>query len=159
MFFTCDVLTTCCRGNERAIEGHASRLGVQVHEGCVARVSEAACSMGRHRRLILPPIAVLKDLPRRKRKGEGNRRFASQGASLRLRRRTIKHADDRNRTAMRLFYKMVFRLEVQTTVAVVLDDRVTESLVSFQSESLVSFCPVLISKRKRRATALVMVRL
>ncbi|CAM9482593.1 unnamed protein product, partial [Hapterophycus canaliculatus] len=40
---------------------------LQVHEGCISRVSQSECSLGRHRRLILPPIAVLKDQPRRKR--------------------------------------------------------------------------------------------
>eukprot|EP00752_Nemacystus_decipiens_P015578 g13901.t1 len=40
---------------------------LQVHEGCISRVAQSECSLGRHRRLILPPIAVLKDQPRRKR--------------------------------------------------------------------------------------------
>ncbi|CAN0402010.1 unnamed protein product [Pylaiella littoralis] len=40
---------------------------LQVHEGCVSRVSQSECSLGRHRRLILPPTAVLKDQPRRRR--------------------------------------------------------------------------------------------
>lgn len=34
-------------------------------------MSQAECSLGRHRRLILPPIAVLKDQPRRRRKELG----------------------------------------------------------------------------------------
>lgn len=42
----------------------------QVHEGCAARMSEAVCTLGRHRRLILPPIAVLKNQPPRRAKGE-----------------------------------------------------------------------------------------
>ncbi|CAN0470918.1 unnamed protein product, partial [Ectocarpus sp. 12 AP-2014] len=40
---------------------------LQVHEGCISRVTHTECSLGRHRRLILPPIAVLKDQPRKKR--------------------------------------------------------------------------------------------
>ena len=41
-------------------------FAAQVHEGCVARVSEGVCTLGRHRRLILPPIAVLKNQPPRR---------------------------------------------------------------------------------------------
>lgn len=53
-----------------------------MHEGCISRASHAECSLGRHRRLILPPIAVLKDQPRRKREklGDGKEKcfFVSQ---------------------------------------------------------------------------------
>ncbi|CAM9813706.1 unnamed protein product, partial [Ectocarpus sp. 6 AP-2014] len=40
---------------------------LQVHEGCISRMAHTECSLGRHRRLILPPTAVLKDQPRKKR--------------------------------------------------------------------------------------------
>lgn len=39
----------------------------KVHKGCVGRLAQSECTLGRHRRLILPPIAVLKDeQPRKK---------------------------------------------------------------------------------------------
>lgn len=50
-----------------------------MHERCITRVAQAECSLGRHRRLILPPIAVLKDQARRRVKGESGTKSSSNG--------------------------------------------------------------------------------
>lgn len=44
--------------------------GNKIHTGCADRMKDAKCSLGRHRRLILPPMAVVKNQPLRRGKGQ-----------------------------------------------------------------------------------------
>lgn len=61
---------SCAGGGATGLHGFTCAwCKLQVHDGCIGRAIESECTLGRHRRLILPPIAVLKDQQPRKKAG------------------------------------------------------------------------------------------
>ncbi|CAM9430735.1 unnamed protein product [Chrysoparadoxa australica] len=58
----CAVCGKFCGSDGLGLHGHSCVwCDIKVHDGCLAAMRGRQCNMGRHRKLLLPPVAVTKD--------------------------------------------------------------------------------------------------